>query len=372
MKSMPRACAIFVVISSFLGFAAEDAIQPLQIGAAAPEFNLPGVDGKHYTLKDFADSRILAIIFTCNHCPTAQAYEDRIMRLVSDYRPKGVAFLAISPNDPRAVRLDELGYSDLNDSFPEMKIRAAGKKYNFPYVYDGETQITSTAYGPTATPHVFVFDAERKLRYQGRVDNSENGRSITSADFRNALDALLAGREVPVKTTRPFGCSIKWAGKGDSVKRALEKWAAEEVTVRAIDAPGLRELAANKTEKYRLINVWATWCGPCIVEFPELVTINRMYRGRPFEFVSVSADDPERGGEVLAFLKRQQASNLNTHFSSPDKDALADALDPKWNGALPHTILVKPGGGIVFRHTGELDPLELKRVIVGYLGRTYQ
>jgi thiol-disulfide isomerase/thioredoxin len=117
--------------------------------------------------------------------------------------------------------------------------------------------------------------------------------------------------------------------------------------------------------------VWATWCGPCIVEFPELVTMNRMYRGRPFEFVSLSADDPERSREVIGFLKKQQASNLNYHFSSPDKDALAEALDPQWNGALPHTILVKPGGGIAFRHTGEIDPLELKRAIVGYLGRTY-
>ena len=272
-------------------------------GSPAPHFNLPGIDGRNYTLKDIADSRILAVIFTCNHCPTAQAYEERIIQIVSEHTPKGVAFVGISPNDPRAVRLDELGYTDLCDSFAEMKVRAEHRKYNFPYLYDGETQMTSKEYGPTATPHVFVFDQQRKLRYQGRVDNSENGRNITSADFRDALEALLAGREVGAKTTRAFGCSIKWAGKQDSARRALEKWAAEEVTVQPIDAAGLRELAANKTEKYRLINVWATWCGPCIVEFPELATMNRMYRGRPFEFVSLSADDPERSREVIAFLK---------------------------------------------------------------------
>src|SRR5207253_4258236 len=131
------------------------------------------VDGKSYSLKNFATARILAVIFTCNHCPTAQAYEDRIIRLHADYKDRGVALVAISPNDPRAVRLDELGYTDLSDSFEEMKLRAKEKKFPFPFLYDGDTQKTALAYGALATPHVFIFDQARMLRYVGRFDDSE-------------------------------------------------------------------------------------------------------------------------------------------------------------------------------------------------------
>ena len=144
--------------------------KPLPIGAAAPDFKLPGVDGKDYTLKSFAESPFLLVVFTCNHCPTAQAYEQRIIQLHADYKDRGVALVAISPNDPRAVRLDELGYTDLSDSFEEMKIRAKNRSFPFPYLYDGETQKTSAAYGVLATPHVLLFDqAPGTFRYAGRI-----------------------------------------------------------------------------------------------------------------------------------------------------------------------------------------------------------
>ena len=112
----------------------------LAIGSPAPDFQLPGVDGKVHRLKDYAKAKVLAIVFTCNHCPTAQLYENRIKKLADDYRSKGVALVAISPNDPEAVRLNELGYTDVSDNLEEMKIRAAHRKFNFPYLYDGETQ----------------------------------------------------------------------------------------------------------------------------------------------------------------------------------------------------------------------------------------
>ena len=120
--------------------AAPLSIKTLEIGHPAPDFELPGVDGKTYRLDDFKAAKILVVIFTCNHCPTAQAYEDRIIKLHNDYKDRGVALVAISPNDPKAVRLDELGYSDLGDSPDEMKIRAKDKGFTFPYLFDGRTQ----------------------------------------------------------------------------------------------------------------------------------------------------------------------------------------------------------------------------------------
>lgn len=346
----------------------------LAIGAAAPDFSLPGVDGKTYTLSSFANSKVLVIVFTCNHCPTAQAYEDRIIQLTKDYKDKGVAVVAIMPNDPQSIRLDELGYTDMGDSFEEMKRRAAEKQFNFPYLYDGEAEAASTKYGPIATPHVFIFDRDRKLRYSGRVDDVEKPTKTPHAqDARNAIEALLNNTPVPVATTKVFGCSIKWAEKSDWIAKAQEAWAKEPVKLDTITADGIRDLIRNKTEKLRLINVWATWCGPCVAEFPDFVNINRMYRRRDFEFISISADEPAKKTKALQFLQKSQASATNYIFNIDDKYKLIEAIDPKWQGALPYTLVIEPGGKIIYAKEGPVDPAALKKMIVDdpAIGRYY-
>lgn len=368
-----------LLLSLSLGFcfAAEEDIPTLEIGKPAPDFRLPAVDGRHYSLKDFNQAKVLVIVFTCNHCPTAQAYEDRIKQLVTDFKDKGVAFVAISPNDPKAVRLDELGWSDMSDSFEEMKLRAKHKGYNLPYLYDGDTQQVSKAYGPKATPHVFVFDQARKLRYVGRIDDNErHPDKVTSADTRNAIEALLGGKPVPVEQTRTFGCSVKWGDKRGSVDEAFAKWAQEPVGLEVSNAAKLRQLLENKTDKLRLINVWATWCGPCVIEFPDLITINRMYRHREFELITISADAPEDKDKAVAFLKKQQASTTNLIFEE-SAYKLFDVLDnfaggKMSSGALPYTMLIKPGGEVIYRHEGRIDSLVVKREIIKVLGNTYK
>ena len=346
-------------------------VKPLPIGAKAPNFSLPGIDGKTWSRKDFKGA-ILVVIFTANHCPTAQAYEDKIIKLVDDYKDKGVDFVAISSNHPAAVRLDELGYTDLGDSFDEMRIRAKDKGFNFPYLYDGDTQNIALKYGPQATPHVFIFDKDRTLRYQGRIDDTENPHvEPKTTDARNAIDALLAGKPVPAATTKVFGCSMKWKEKVEWAKKGDADWAAQPVSVEMIDINGVKKLVKNDSEKYRLINVWATWCGPCVVEFPELIKIHRMYRGRDFELVTISADKPGAHDKVIKFLTEKQAAVKNYHFNSTDIYALIDAVDPEWPGALPHTLLVAPGGKVIYRHTGLIDPLEVKGEIIKKLGRYY-
>src|SRR6202041_1608909 len=182
----------------------------LSIGSPAPDFALPGVDGKIHKLNDYASSPILAVIFTCNHCPIAQMYEQRIQQLANDYKSKGVALVAIQPNDPKAIRIDELDSSDLGDTLAEMKIRVQYKHLTYPYLYDGETQSVTRAYGPQATPHIFIFDKERRLRYEGRFDNNYRVEKVTTEDARNAVDALLAGTPIAVPHTTAFGCTTKW------------------------------------------------------------------------------------------------------------------------------------------------------------------
>lgn len=350
--------------------AASKSVTPLELGAAVPDFALPGVDGKTYRLSDFAAAKVLVVVFTCNHCPTAQAYDERLVQLHADFQDRGVALVAISPNDPLAVRLDELGYTDVSDSLEEMKIRAKDRGFAFPYLYDGETQATSKAFGVLATPHVFIFDAARKLRYQGRIDDSDVG-VVKSHDTRNAVEALLAGRSVPVATTRVFGCSTKWSDKRHTVVESLAKWDAEEVAVQTIDEAGVRKLVQNETKNLRVIAVWATWCVPCVEELAELVTINRMYRKRKFELITISLDDAKERDTVLKRLQEKRVSSTNYIFASDDRDKLAEALDKQWPGPVPYTILVAPGGNILYRKHDTFDPLEVKKAIVGFLGHTY-
>ncbi len=361
----------FVLLLSGIHYvnAAEDP-KPLEIGAQAPDFSLPATDGKTYSLKDFASSKILAIIFTCNHCPTAQAYEERIKQLVTDYQSKGVAVIAISPNDPLSVRLDEMGYTDVGDTFEDMKIRAKDKQFNFPYLYDGETSQTSMKYGPQATPHVFIFDHDRKLRYTGRIDDGEKPGTAKTHDTRNALNALLAGQPVPVEKTKTFGCSIKWPSKRDYADAAAGEWAKEKVTLEELTPDDLKKILTNEGINYKLVNVWATWCGPCVTEFPYFVDMNRMYRNREFELVTISLDDLERKPNALNFLTKKQASAKNYIFKG-DKYAFIEQVDKKWEGSLPYTIFIAPGGKILYSKQGVIEPLELKRLIANSIGRIY-
>ncbi len=346
----------------------------LPLGSSAPAFSLPGTDGKTYTLASFEKADVMVVVFTCNHCPTAQAYEDRIIQLAKDYSSKKVAVLAIMPNDPSSINLDELGYTDMGDSYDEMKLRAREKNFNFPYLYDGDNEKVSLAYGPIATPHVFIFDKKRILRYSGRIDDMEKPtKTPSSYDARNAIDELLAGKPVTVSSTKVFGCSIKWAEKSDWINKSKIAWSKEPVTLDTINETGIRDLIANHSDKLRLINVWATWCGPCVTEFPEFITMNRMYRKRDFEFVSISADEPAKENKALQYLQKQEASTRNYIYSGDSKYKMIEAIDPKWQGALPYTLLVEPGGKIVYAKEGIIDPAELKKMIVEnkYIGRYY-
>ncbi|TLV02685.1 redoxin domain-containing protein [Dyadobacter luticola] len=368
---------VFIVLLVFaLQAAKPHAEQPatLKIGASAPDFNLLGIDGKRYTLKSFAGADILAIVFSCNHCPTAQAYEQRIKDITSDYKAKKVAVVVISSNDPKAIRLDELGYTDMSDTYAEMKLRAKDMGYNFPYLYDGDDQKIANLYGPVATPHIFIFDKARKLQYNGRIDDVEKPTGTPkNKDARNALDAMLAGKPVPVPTTKTFGCSMKWISKEHGAQDEQAGWAKEPVSLETIDEAGIKELIQNKSDKLRLINVWATWCGPCVTEFPDFMTMHHMYRGRDFEFISISADSPDKKPKALKFLQGKFASNKNYIFNVEDKYKLIEAVDPKWQGALPYTLVVEPGGKIVYSAQGPINPAKMKKLIVEnkYVGRYY-
>lgn len=361
-------CLILLIILAAPAFADEGGGPPtLTIGASAPNFCLPGIDDKTHCLKDYSDSKVLIIAFTCNHCPTAQLYESRIKQLAADYKDKGVTLIGIEPNSPKAVRLDEMGYTDIGDSFDDMKIRAAHRQFNFPYLYDGETQSVSRAYGPTATPHLFIFDAARKLRYEGRVDNNPREPLVTKRDARNALDAILAGKPVPAPKTPSVGCSTKWLSKEEGAKEELAEIESQPVDVKLVSAEELKTLHKNPTGKLLLVNFWATWCSPCVEEFLKLQTMHRMYGRRAFELVTVSINYPDEKAGVLNALKKQHATTRNLVLGSTDIYALMEAFDPDWNAAVPYTMLIRPDGTVAYKRQGPINPLEVRRLIIANL-----
>jgi len=176
----------------------------LGIGAEAPDFNLPGVDGKTYSLQSFADAEVLVVAFSCNHCPAVIGSEGRMIAFHNDYAPRGVAMVAINSNETE---------NHPTDSIEHMKRRASEKGFRFPYLRD-DSQEAALAYGALRTPHFFVFDRERRLRYTGRMDDNpyEEG-SHSTCELRDAVGALLEGREVAIPLTNPIGCNVKWRGK---------------------------------------------------------------------------------------------------------------------------------------------------------------
>jgi peroxiredoxin len=344
----------------------------LPIGSPAPDFALPGIDGRTHRLGDYASAKVLAVVFESNHCPMSILYEERIRKIHEDYRGKGVALVAINPNNPNAVRLDEQGYTDVSDSLEEMKIRSAFRKRSWPFLYDGETQTTAAKFGAVATPHIYIFDQARRLQYQGRIDDHVRPDLVKSHDARNALDALLAGRPVPVQNTGAFGCATKWLTKATGVEQEKARIAAEPVTLEATTAEQLKALRANATGKHLVVNFWSTACAACTAQFPGLQTTFRMYRNRSgryahLQLVTVSMDPPAAREKVLAFLRAQQASSQNVQLDSVDRAALQAVWGPAFNPATSFTVVVAPDGKIVYQHAGRLDILTLRRAILASL-----
>lgn len=175
--------------------------QTLEIGVSLPKFNLPGTDGKNYSPSSFQNNKVLVVMFTCNHCPYVQAYEDRLINLQNHFKTRGVAFIAINSND-------EINYPQ--DNFENMIKRAKEKSYNFPYLRD-KTQEVAKAFGASFTPEIFVFNQNKILQYHGRIDdNWQESDKVTKHNLKEAIEALLTNQKVERAETQAIGCTVKW------------------------------------------------------------------------------------------------------------------------------------------------------------------
>ena len=344
------------------------------IGTTLPDFNLPGVDGKTHKASDNS-GKAIAIVFESNHCPVSQLYEGRIEKLYADYKNKGVTLVAINPNNPKTVRLDELGYTDVTDSLPEMKLRAQFRGIDWPYLYDGDTQGVSMKFGAVATPHIFIFDEQRKLRYQGRIDDNQREELVKTQDARNALDAILAGKPVRLPRTWAFGCTTKWLSKASGVEQEWARIQAEPVNVEMVDAAALKDLRANNTEKVMLDALLVHWLRALHErvlrsrdDLPDVPQARLQPGHRQHQRT-------RRCGRRSGLPEKRYASSPNKQFASADRAALQAAWGEKWNPSAPLTMVVAPGGNVLYRKEGKFDILEVRRIILaampdtsGYIG----
>lgn len=203
MKMLLSAIALLGLLA-IPTYAAEDPGSPAAekkafgVGDPAPEWKeLMGVDGEKHSLADLKDAKAVVVVFTCNHCPVAQAYEDRVIELAADYKGKGVELVAINVNN-----MEE-------DKLPAMKTRAEEKDYQFDYLYDPSQEI-GRAFGAAVTPHAFLFDGDRKLAYVGAIDDNMDVAKVEKHYLRDAIDAVLAGSKPETQSTKPVGCGIKY------------------------------------------------------------------------------------------------------------------------------------------------------------------
>lgn len=191
----------FVLLALLIAFKPAEQPPGYKIGDTATDFKLKNIDGKHYSLADLKQAKGYIVVFTCNNCPYAKAYEDRIIALHQKYAAEGYPVIAINPNDKDVQPLD---------SYDNMKKRAKEKNIPYLYLYD-ETQEIAKSYGAVRTPHVFLLDKDKKVRYIGAIDdNSDEPENVKEKFVENAIEALKAGNEIAVKETKALGCGIKW------------------------------------------------------------------------------------------------------------------------------------------------------------------
>lgn len=311
------------------------------IGKAAPGFTLADLNGQSHSLKDYR-GQIVALAFISSTCPVSNSYNERMRAIAEDYGKKNAAFLGINSN--------------ANESPADMKAYAAKNNLTFTILKDEGNSIAD-AYGAERTPEIFLIDGEGVLRYHGRIDNSRELTKVSRQDLRAALDELLEGKAVSVTEAKAFGCMIQRSQDAKDIK-AVATAATESVDpkVTMLKPADFSKFKDSAKGKVLVVNFWATWCGPCVAEFPELVRLDTKYRDKGVKVAGISIDDVDDiKDKVIPFIKEQKAAFDILVSDSKDPEDIINLVDKNWEGTLPTTFVFDKNGTLVYTRYGILD-----------------
>jgi len=365
---MKRIVFLALVISFVLLTAPKaqtNASASLNIGAAAPDFELNDLTGQPHALKSYRD-KLTVIAFISARCPISNAYKDRIRAIADEYAKRGVEFIGIN--------------SSADEPVEEVRSYAKQNKLDFTILKD-EGNVVADAYSAERTPKVYVVDGDGVLRYQGRIDNSQNPRLVKSSNLRAALDELLAGKPVTTASTQAMGCLIKRVQDlaqnktakpvaGKSAKPAPAKAAKPAAAssgmpkVVPLKPAAYAEMIKQSAGKVVVVNFWATWCGPCVAEFPEFVKLYEAYSEKGVRLVHITADDMgDLTTQVIPFLKEQKSRADQFIQDTEDPQEMIDAVYKDWQGVLPATFVYDKQGNLVFHRFGIIDREQITEII---------
>ncbi len=314
------------------------------INTPAPPFALKDLSGKVHSLADYR-GKVTVIAFLSAKCPVSKDYNGRVKALAMDYQ--NVAFLAINANSDEPAAL--------------IRTHAKTNGFDFPILKDESGQ-TADLYGAVRTPEVYIVDANGVLRYHGRIDNSRTLAGVKRNDVREALTELLAGKPVSMPETKAFGCLI--TRKGGAAKAMASQKSPSAAKVALINPAGLTKLIAEAKGQVLLVNFWATWCAPCVAEFPEFVAFDAKYRDKGLRVVGISADEVgDLQSKVVPFVKEQNVRFEIFVQDVEDPQIMIDLIDKNWEGALPATFVYDRLGKLSFVRYGIIDREQMTIVI---------
>lgn len=313
------------------------------VGEPAPDFTLRDLAGRKHELAGYR-GKITVIAFLATKCPISNDYNERVRAIAEEYGAKGIVFLGINASSDETVEM--------------ARAHAERNGFRFPLLKD-ESGSVADAYGAMRTPEIYIVDARGVIRYHGRIDNSRDPARASRHDLRAALDEMLAGKPVTTPETKAFGCIIKRSQA--SLMRGLDLAAAAQVNrtpVRLIKPAQYPEMVKETVAqgKVLVVNFWATWCGPCVAEFPEFVKLDKEYRAKGVRIVGISADEvSDLETKVVSFIKEKGVGFEIFLQDVEDPQEMIDVVDKKWEGVLPTTYIYDRKGNLALARYGIID-----------------
>ncbi len=344
-------------------------IYALENGDQMPNFRLKGTDGKIHDSDAYASWPLLAIVFISNHCPVSQSFQEELLLLEKDFAAKGFKLIAVSPNDPQAIPPDELAFSDLGDSYAEMKIRAKDLNYTFPYLYDGLSQDVSQAFGVRVTPHAYLFDANRSLRYSGRIGDSKNPSNRNRQELRQALKALMGGGSPKVEEGPTFGSSIKWKKNRHLVQKINERFSRETIVLKHADKRTYAFIRKNVSSRPKLIYVWSSRDENHREDLLKISALHKIYRKRGIEFITACIDGVDEREKTHNILRNTLCSSQNYISEGTEISPFADLRGESSDRITPFLGLLDYSGKISYRSTKGIYEIEIKKEVLKTLNR---